>query len=148
MVYFIWDTFDVLVSESAIGRLLRKKKWTRKLVQISQKVLWTIIDVQLQKRAVERSQELRDDWIRKLLQWDGEQLVFIDESAANEKSAHRKYGWAPIGSTPHVDMSTKRSERWSILPAYTSDGLMAWDIVHGSFDKELFNNFIREHVLP
>ena len=75
-------------------------------------------------------------------------MVFIDESAANEKSAHRKYGWAPIGSTPHVDMSTKRSERWSILPAYTSDGLMAWDIVHGSFDKELFNNFIREHVLP
>jgi hypothetical protein len=35
MVYFIWDTFDVLVSESAVGRLLRKRKWTRKVVLLS-----------------------------------------------------------------------------------------------------------------
>ena len=35
MVYFIWDTFDVFVSKSCIGRLLRKKKWTKKVVLFS-----------------------------------------------------------------------------------------------------------------
>jgi hypothetical protein len=33
MVYFIWNTFDVAVSESAITRLLKRKKWSRKTVK-------------------------------------------------------------------------------------------------------------------
>ena len=72
----------------------------------------------------------------------------MDESAANERSTHRKYGWAPKGSTPHMYLSFKRSERWSILPAYTSDGFIAWEIIQGSFDAELFDDFIKNQVLP
>jgi hypothetical protein len=82
------------------------------------------------------------------LDWDANQLVFIDESAANERSAHRKFGWAPTGATPVVYTSHNRSKRWSILPAYTADGFMVWDIVHGSYNKELFLDFIRDRVLP
>ena len=40
-------------------------------------------------------------------------------------------------------MSVKRSEKWSILPAYTIDGFVAWDVIQGSYNKELFNDFIR-----
>ena len=75
-------------------------------------------------------------------------MVFLDESAANEKSAHRKFGWAPVGSTPHVYSLLKRSERWSILPAYTAEGYIAFQIIQGSFDTELFNEFVRTQVLP
>ena len=75
-------------------------------------------------------------------------MIFLDESAANEKSAHRKYGWAPIGTTPHVYSPAKRSERWSILPAYAADGFVAWQIIQGSFNTELFNDFVRNQVLP
>ena len=87
-------------------------------------------------------------WVRKLVEFTPKQLVFIDESAANERTANRKYGWAPIGVSPHVYQSIKRSERWSILPAYTVDGFMNWEIVHGSYDKALFNAFIQCKVLP
>jgi len=103
----------------------------------------------MQQQAAERNQELRDNWIKnKLTLYTAEQFIFIDESAANEHSAHRKRGWAPIGATPHKHLSFKRSERFSILPAYTCNGFMDWMVVKGSFDKELFNFFIETRVLP
>jgi hypothetical protein len=92
--------------------------------------------------ARERSQELRDEWKLRLTQWKPEQLIFVDESAANERTADRKYGWATKGNPAFATMSVKRSEKWSILPAYTIDGFIAWDVVQGSYNKELFNEFI------
>src|SRR5438552_4144537 len=87
----------------------------------------------MQKHAAERNQILRDEWILKLAGWDASQLLFLDESAANERTMDRKYGWAPIGVTPHEYKSIKRSERWSILPVYTVDGFYVWDIIQGSY---------------
>jgi hypothetical protein len=83
----------------------------------------------------------------KLVNWEARQLVFLDESAANERSAHRKYGWAPIGITPHVIVSAKRSERWSILPAYTMDGFLVWNIVQDSYNTGSFNEFVEHQLL-
>lgn len=102
----------------------------------------------MQIRAAQRSPELRALWFRKLANWTADQLIFIDESAANERTSDRKYGWAPIGITPHEIRSFQRSERWSILPAYTMHGFMTWDIKHGSFTAELFEEFIENKVLP
>jgi len=80
--------------------------------------------------------------------WQAEQLVFIDESAANERTMDRKFGWAPIGLPAREIRPAKRSERWSILPAYTLDGYITYDIVHGSYNAELFRIFIENKVLP
>lgn len=80
--------------------------------------------------------------------WQANQLLFVDESAANERTMDRKYGWAPVGVTPHVYQPLKRSERWSVLPVYTVDGFFNWDIIQGSYTAELFNAFIAEKVLP
>ena len=87
-------------------------------------------------------------WLIQLAGWEANQLVFIDDSAVNEHSAHRKYGWAPIGITPHIYAPIKRSERWSILPAYTLDGFLVWEIIQGSYVTESFNEFIENKVLP
>lgn len=133
MVWFIWDTFSTLVSEVTIKRWLRVNKYTKKLVQ---------------RRAAERCQALRNHWFSRLAKWDASQIIFVDESAANERNLDRKYGWAPIGVTPVEYLPIKRSERWSILPAYGVDGYIVWEIVQGSFNAELFNNFIRHKVLP
>ena len=102
----------------------------------------------MQIHAAQRNPELRNAWIRKLADCTAEQLVFIDESAANERTGDRKYGWAPVGVTPHETRSFKRSERWSILPAYTVDGFIAWDIKHGSYTIESFEDFIENQLLP
>ena len=42
-------------------------------------------------------------------------MIFVDESAANERTKDRKHGWAPIGDRPTEHRPYKRSERWSIL---------------------------------
>ena len=72
----------------------------------------------------------------------------MDESAANERTEDRKYGWAPIDVTSVEYQSFQRLERWSILSAYTVNGFMTWDIRHGSYTAESFEEFIENQVLP
>ena len=74
--------------------------------------------------------------------------MFVDETAANERTLDRKYGWAPIGFASAETRPAKRSERWSILPAYTLDGYIAWNIKQGSYNTESFNAFIENQVIP
>ena len=54
--------------------------------------------------------------------------MFCDEFACNERTGDRKYGWAPIGTIADSVETLKYSEKWSILPLYTVDGYIAWDI--------------------
>jgi len=75
-------------------------------------------------------------------------LVFLDESAANERTGDRKYGWSPIGLSCQVDRPLKRSERYSILPALCEDGYIDWLIYQGSITGEIFLEFMKERVLP
>ena len=84
----------------------------------------------------------------RLMEWEPEQLMFLDESAANERTMDRKYGWAPIGSIAHVSEPFKRTMKWSILPLYTVNGFETWDLVQGLYNREMFNDFIREWVIP
>ena len=86
--------------------------------------------------------------MHKLAGYTAEQLVFVDESALNEHTSHRKYGWAPVGVTPHEYRRFECSERWSVLPAYTIDGFITWEIEHRSFSQKLFGNFIKNKLLP
>lgn len=61
----------------------------------------------------------------------------MDESSANEQKLDRRYGWAPRG-IPAIDTQVlHRSNRWCILPAYTTHGY--WEntlIKQGSLDSE------------
>ena len=102
----------------------------------------------MQIRAAQRNPELRQQWMEKLASYTAQQLVFVDESAANEQMGNRKYAWAPVGNCPHEYKPLQHSERWSILPAYTVDGFMTWNIEHGSFTNELFMDFIEHTLLP
>ena len=102
----------------------------------------------MQLRAAQQNPKLRTQWISKLSEWNAEQLIFIDKSAANERTADRKYGWAPVGVTPREARPFGPSERWSLCPAYTIDGFITWEIVHGSFSAQLFEDFIENKVLP
>ena len=53
-----------------------------------------------------------------------------------------KFRWAPLG-LPACDIClAKHSERWSILLTYSHDGYITYDIVHGSYNTELFYGFI------
>ena len=103
--------------------------------------------LQLYKEAQERNQELRNEWLARLAGWQANQPVFVDESAANEHTADRKTGWAPIGKKARRAISGQCSRRWSILPAYMTEGYTVWGIIQSPFTKELFNAFIIEKLL-
>ena len=77
LVLFLWDDYDIHTTKATISRTLKRLRVSRKV---------------LQREAAQRSEVLRDQWIVRLSGWTADQLVFIDESAANKHSADRKYG--------------------------------------------------------
>lgn len=81
-------------------------------------------------------------------QYESQHLVFVDESASNERTAERRWGWSLRGKPCRTVRSAKRSKRWSILPAITLDGYIAWEIYQDSFTTERFNAFIQDQLLP
>ena len=134
MQWFLWDKFDIWMSECTISRWLKREDIRKKRIRFL---------------ATERNQFLRNDWIQRLAQWKHYQMIFVDESAANKRTKDRKHGWAPIGVRPTEHRPHKQSERWSILPAYTSrGGYIAYEIVQGAITKDLFLEFLRNKVMP
>ena len=72
MAYFLLDEFGLSVGEATIYRTLRRLRWSRKIGR---------------KVAAQRNEELRSRWlVTKLPQWRANQLVFLDESAACERT--------------------------------------------------------------
>lgn len=130
---FLFDEFDLQVSTATVSRTLLRARWSRKAVRA---------------RAAERSHELRTLWIGRQANWSADQLLFLDESACNERTGDRKFGWSPIGIDCAVSRSAKRSERWSILPALSVDGYLSYLIYQGSITAEIFELFVEQQVLP
>ena len=72
--------------------------------------------------------------------------MFIDESAVNEHTMNRKFGWFSV-DTPVIHVqSLKWSEKWSIL-IYIINDFIAWHIVQDSYNIELFNKFVRNWII-
>lgn len=84
----------------------------------------------------------------RLTDWMPEQLIFLDESACNERTSDRKYGRSPVGTVAHTTELLKYTEKWSILPAFTMDGYIAWDVIQGSWNTDSFNEFVQREVIP
>jgi transposase len=133
MQQFLYDEYELETSIATISRILKDAKWSRKSVQA---------------RAAERSEPLRRAWQGIQKQYDSDQLIFLDESASNERTGDRKYGWSPLGLICECTRPRKRSERWSILLALTQEGYLDWIIFQGSITTELFLEFVQERVLP
>ena len=93
---FLFKEFDLQVSVDTVSRTLSRARWSRKAVRA---------------RAAERSRELRILWIGRQVMWTADQLVFLDESASNERTGDRKYSWAPIRRECKVSCLFKRLEK-------------------------------------
>jgi hypothetical protein len=80
--------------------------------------------------------------------YTADQIVTLDESACNERTGDRKYGWSPINSSVELVYNFKRSEQWSILPAMTIHGYMSYTVFQGAITSELMKEFLEYQVLP
>ena len=98
--------------------------------------------------AAERDADCRHQYQFQVANYSPDMVVYVDESAANEHTKDRKWGWSSFGITPLVSRPVKRSERWSILPAYTVDGIICSYIFQGSITSARFEWWLENEVLP
>ena len=94
MQQFLYDEYELEASIATISRTLARAKWSRKAVRA---------------RAAERSEPLRRAWRGIQKQYDSDRLIFLDESASNERTGDRKYGWSPLGLICEQSRPAKRS---------------------------------------
>src|SRR5438045_3594319 len=130
---FLYDTFDIEVSPHMITHTLEREKWSKK-AHIN--------------HAAECSESLCAAWQEIQPLFSSNQLVFLGESASNERTGDRRKGWSPVGLICERLRPVKHSERWSILPVLSEDGYMDYLIHQGAITSELFIEFVREKVLP
>jgi transposase len=132
--FYFLDNWHVWPHQSTISRVITSLDLTWKKAQF---------------QAAQRSNQQRDSYLQELLDLVAEQLVFADESAASNKTLDRKYGYAPKGLPATVVREKRRTERFSLLPAYTINGFLEHPlIVRGSVDGELFVEWLIHAVLP
>lgn len=123
----------VFVSIATISRTLAR-------MEISKK--------SLTRNAAERNDELRTLWEIELSHFDDPDLfVFIDESAVDNKTVQRSQGWSSVGGRSVLRRTFLRGKRHSILPALSSGGIIALEIIEGSVNKERFLGFLRGKVV-
>jgi len=76
-----------------------------------------------------------------------EQLIFLDESAKDERTSCRQYGYSSRNQAAIKKVVFIRGTRYTLLPALSLDGIIALDILQGSCTKERFRNFILAQVV-
>jgi len=74
--------------------------------------------------------------------------MFVDESAFHERTLDRKFGWSDVGTRACQIQPLTRTKKWSVLPLYTYNGFVDWEIICGSYNTDLFVAFVEDHVIP
>lgn len=107
-----------------------------------------INNLKLEKAAKERSDVLRGHYIMIIgTYFQPDQLIFIDESAKDERTTCCQYGYSLRNHAAVKKVVFIRGKRYTILPALSLDGIIALDIMEGSCNKERFRNFILAKVV-
>ncbi len=135
MIWFLYNEFNIVISQSMINKLLKEAKYSRKIIQ---------------KVVAERNEKLCNEWKQWFMSWTSDQLVFLNENVTCEWTdklnfllfftlsnhanacslADWKYNWALIDLSLHVIQSLKWLKKWSILSAFFIDEYIAWKMHH------------------
>ncbi|VDC02747.1 unnamed protein product [Peniophora sp. CBMAI 1063] len=119
--------YAIDVTEQTISNSLKRRGWSRK---------------KLSRPALEQDEEKRAAFRLEIAQYAPWMLVFLDESAADRRTARRTYGWAPIGDRARRHDYFVRKKRYSILPAISLSGVVYLDIIARSWNGEQFDRYL------
>ncbi|KAI9859032.1 MAG: hypothetical protein M1813_007160 [Trichoglossum hirsutum] len=95
IVFWLWCERNVLVSQSMVSRMLKRRKWNQK---------------ELRWISLSRSRDLRQGWREEMRQYAAEDLVFFDESIFNEKTGWRYQAYRPIEQDIRYSANTQREQ--------------------------------------
>lgn len=101
----------------------------------------------LKKIAAERSPIIRSHFKLRMGHYDAEQLIALDETHCDEKTVARRRGRSLSGTRAISSEVFIRGRRYSLLPALTTQGIIAATVVEGSVTRRLYLKFLREQVV-
>jgi len=76
-----------------------------------------------------------------------EQLIFLDESAKDEHTPCRQYGYSSKNQAAVKKVVFIRGICYTLFLALFLDGIITLDVMKGSCNKEQFQNFILAKVV-
>jgi transposase len=120
---------DTGFASECISRALKREGWSNK---------------KSKQQARERNPDLRDDYFHIISNYYSYQLLFVDETGCDKRIGIRRTAWSPLGISPIQITKFHRDKRHHILPAYSQDGILFYQIFQGSTDASLFENFIEK----
>ena len=103
---------------------------------------------QVQKMASERDPTCRADFIHRIAQYPASSLLAIDEVSKDDQTYVCLWGRSEVGSRVEVHQPFCQKRRFSMLAALALDeGIVAADVVEGSFTQDLFIKFLWDNVV-
>lgn len=129
------------ISISTTWRYLARANVTHKKVVISR-----YVTCQLSKKAKERNEIEGRNFTAHMAQYEHSQVVSVDESSFNNKTATRNEGWSYRGKRANIFCIFVRGKRYTLEMAISSSGYVAYKIYEGAMDGDDFLEFL-EHVL-
>lgn len=91
---------------------------------------------------------MRNEYVQEIKQYSPEQLCFCDESAVNENSTQRRWGWGLLGHKVEVTIDYNRVKRHSLLPLLSIKGYIALEVIQDSYNEERYLEWIEKVGLP
>lgn len=101
----------------------------------------------LKKIAAERKEDVRNQYIERMAQYDPDELGFIDETSKNDKTPARSYGRSKKGGRAIMKQKFVRGRRYTATALLTTEGIMASRVIEGSMTKELYLDFLEHDVV-
>ncbi|KAK3711741.1 hypothetical protein QZH41_018481 [Actinostola sp. cb2023] len=132
-----------IIHESTIHRYLRKIGYTRRKASL----LYYIF--QLNVIARQRDEKRRANYRRIIAEFDSHQLMFIDESARDERTYQRRYA-NDLRGTGRISVKGNftRGKRYSVLNAINNQGVQASHTIAGAFNREQFEFAMQHFIIP
>jgi hypothetical protein len=102
MIEFMFDEYGVEMSDCTLFCTLEEAKWTQKVAG---------------KHTKEHNEALQAAFYNITWYWDPVQVVAVDKSVANERTADRKRGWGPASEPIIPPYFGTRTQCSTIIPA-------------------------------
>ena len=125
--------YGVCVSVATICRTLRLMGCTRQVIQ---------------HIAVQRSDELRANFMAKISVYDPSMLIWVDESGCDRRNSLRKRAYSVRGFTPRDHRLLVRGTRYSAIPVVSIEGVHDLCLFEGSVDGDKFTMFVENCLVP
>jgi transposase len=101
----------------------------------------------LRRIAKERNENVHANFIRRMAQYEPDQLGFLDETSKDERTVMRRNGWAKRGRRAEMQGIFVRGRRLSAEGLLTTDGMLATLIVEGSMTRQKYLEFLELTVV-